>query len=154
MKKSKPTIKGLKMNNKCFNFLYETFGGGFFDWNHLFNEMEDFELKPSEIIEHTKEWTSEPKFNDFMYACLYLGSEKMKNVLIDYVKDNCEDQEKIIEAIQDYEVEIYADYLDYGFDDNVFNQFTYQELEDKNKQKEMLEMLLDEIGIEYDCESD
>jgi len=142
------------MNINYYDFLYETFSGSSFDWRHLFNEMKDFELEPSEVVEYAKEWTSEPKFNDFMYACLSLGSEKMKNVLISYAKNHCGNKDKIIEAIQNYEVNICTNYLDSCFDDYVFNQFTYQELEDKNKQREMLEMLLDKLGIEYDCESD
>ncbi len=141
------------MDNRCFEFLCEAFGGGSLDWNHLFNEMEDFELEPSDIIEYAKEWTQEPKFNDLMYACLSLGSEKMKNVLINYAKDHCNNSNKIIKAIKDYEVGIYINYFDSFFDDDVFNQFSYQELKDEDKQKEMLKMLLDKLGVKYDCEN-
>ena len=150
MKKSDPTMKGLKMDSKCLNFLCEAFGGGSLDWRHLFNEMEDFELEPSEVIDEAKSFSENYDFNSLMYTCLYLGSEKMKNVLIDYAKDHCDNSNEIIKAIEDYEVGIYINYLDSFFDDDVFSQFSYQELKDENKQKEMLKMLLEKIGVKCD----
>jgi len=142
------------MDNRCFDFLYEAFGGGSYDWNYLFNKMDDFELEPSEIVEYVKDCTSEPRFNDFMYACLSLGSEKMKDILINYVNKHCNNPEKIVKAIEDYEVNIYINYLDSSFIDNVFSQFSYQELVDEDKQRKMLEMLLDELGIKCNFKND
>lgn len=146
-------MNGLKMENRCLDFLYEAFGGGSLDWNHLFNEIEDFELEPNELIEFTKDFTSEPTFNDFMYACLYLGSEKMKNVLINYVKDNCNNSDEIEKIIRGYKVKIYCNYLDSGFDDDIFGWYTYKELKDEYNQREMLMALLNKIGVKYDCKS-
>jgi len=134
------------MDNKYFDFLCEAFGGNSSAWEHLFDKMEDFELEPHQIVEYTREWASEPiEFNDFMFSCLKLGAQKMKNVLIDYAKDNYDNSDEIIRAIKNYEVPICCDYQDSYYDDDVFNQFSYKGLEDENNQKEMLEMLLDKM---------
>jgi len=141
------------MSVDYFDFLREAFEGGPLDWNHLFNEMDDFELEPSEVIDEAKSFSENYDFNLLMYACLYLGSEKMKNILIDYAKNHCDNSNEIIKAVEDYEVGIYINYLDSFFEDNVFNQFSYQELKNEDKQREMLEMLLDKLGVEYDCKN-
>jgi len=99
----------------------EVLGWDSLDMEKLEDVMEEFGLDISEVTDETENTFGETTdINAYIHSALYLGSEKIKEAL----KEDYPEYEDIID---DFEANIYANYLDSGFD-SAFGNYDYDDL--------------------------
>ena len=121
------------MNRNLSIILYELIGGGYSDWEKLDKYINEYDLEPRDIIKQAEEISEPVDFNALMYATLYLGFEKMKEKVLNTIKENgWEIRKEIINWIEDSDFECYINYLDSSIQTPIFREYTMEDLKYEN----------------------
>ena len=99
---------------------------GSLDINFLERKIEEFDLDFDEVHEMAS-YCKNKDVNDYIYAAFMLAADKIKNKVIEHVKQNSDLESQLPgdweNKINDYEVRIHVNYLDSGFDNEAFEEF-------------------------------
>jgi len=139
----------------------EVLGWQILDIQFLEKKIEEFDLEIDEILDEIEALGIEDKtdINAYIYAVLYLGANKIKEKIIEKVKE-FDDLEDFLNneyrdwesRIREYEENIYTNYLDSGYN-SIFEEINYEEIDDMDEEEILnivASMLNFDIGEYYE----
>jgi len=129
--------------------LYATVGGGSADWDALFEHCEDFDINIQDVIENVKDYSNNIEFNSLMYEVLNTHAQDLKNKISESFGDLINKNQ-----LEDYEVSIYTNYLDSGYNENYefWNASNLEEIKDAYV-NDFMKFLTDENVLNIDINS-
>lgn len=99
------------------------FNCGVCDIDFLLNKLEELKMDFSDVDEEVKSWGREGEFNAYVYCTFYGAGYKFIDNVKEYVNDN---KDELMETyklssfdmslIEDFDIEVYVNYLDSSFD--------------------------------------
>ena len=144
--------------NDCIYLLTTILGGGELDIRSLLDTMQRWNIDASDVVEDVKEYSDNININALYFSLYQIHVYDLK----EQIKELCEDLEEKDsdiafdeEALDNYEVEIYENFMCTSYDDP-YEIWDYDDMDDikAHKLDQLLDFLVDEdiLEIEDICE--